>query len=34
MELLINAMPSYKSISNAAVGNYQVLPTAAFETLA
>jgi len=32
-ELLINALASYKSIPNAAVGNYLVLPTAAFEIL-
>jgi len=32
-ETVINAVPSYKSISNAAVGNYHVLPTAAFEIL-
>ena len=26
-ELVINTLPSYTNISNAAVGNYQVLPT-------
>jgi len=33
MELVINVMASYKSISNTVAGNYQVLPTAAFEIL-
>jgi len=31
MELLINTLLSYKNISNEAVGNTIVLPTAAFE---
>jgi len=33
-ELVINTLPRYKSIPNAALGNYLVLPTAALEIFA